>query len=336
MTILADNDYYTAPSANAPLPASGEQGRFANFGTPLNKTNKTGLGSSAALVTAFAAALLVHYLPSEEFSLSTDAGKAILHNLAQAAHCAAQGKIGSGFDVATAVYGSNLYRRFTPSLLQHHGEPGSPGFAKQIRTLIEDTDPEHKWDTEISKSAVTMPKGIRLVMCDVDCGSETPGMVRKVLAWRKQKADEAENIWKQLQARNEEIAAELVRLGRSQDHNYSKLRQIIFQARGLIREMSQKSGVPIEPPSQTKLLDECSNVPGIIGGVVPGAGGYDAIVLLIEDKQEVFDRLQGFLQRREVDTSNDDQGGGKVSILGVREEMEGVRIEDASVYTQWT
>ncbi|KAF2094791.1 Phosphomevalonate kinase [Rhizodiscina lignyota] len=336
VTILADNDYYSAPSDIPCAAGSSNPPKFADFGTPLNKTNKTGLGSSAALVTAFTAALLVHYLPIEEFSLSNDQGKSILHNLAQAAHCAAQGKVGSGFDVASAVYGSCLYRRFSPSILQHHGEPASPGFAKQLKTLVEDTDPKYKWDTEIIKSAVTVPKGIRLVMCDVDCGSETPGMVKKVLAWRSANYEDAERIWKQLQKHNEELAAELVRLGQDQDDNYSALREIIFKARALIREMSQKSDVPIEPPAQTKLLDDCSNVPGVIGGVVPGAGGFDAIALLIEDRAEVLSGLRDYLQDRQADSSSSGQQVGKVNILGVREEMEGVRIEDVSMYAQWT
>ena len=38
--------------------------------------------------------------------------KRIIHNVAQLAHAIAQGKLGSGFDVAAAVYGNQLYRRF--------------------------------------------------------------------------------------------------------------------------------------------------------------------------------------------------------------------------------
>ncbi len=34
--------------------------------------------------------------------------------------------------------------------------------------------------------------------------------------------------------------------------------------------MSELSQVPIEPPKQTKLLDACNEVPGIIMAGVPG------------------------------------------------------------------
>lgn len=37
-----------------------------------------------------------------------------------------------------------------------------------------------------------------------------------------------------------------------------------------MREMGTLSGVPIEPPEQTKLLDTCVSGAGVIGGGVPG------------------------------------------------------------------
>jgi phosphomevalonate kinase len=43
--------------------------------------------------------------------------KRLAHNLAQFVHCFAQGKVGSGFDVSAAVFGSQLYTRFDPSVL---------------------------------------------------------------------------------------------------------------------------------------------------------------------------------------------------------------------------
>ena len=50
-----------------------------------------------------------------------------------------------------------------------------------------------------------------------------------------------------------------------------------------MREMGALTDVPIEPPEQTALLDVCVSVAGVIGGGVPGAGGYDAIWLLVCD-----------------------------------------------------
>lgn len=41
----------------------------------------------------------------------------LIHNLAQYVHSLAQGKVGSGFDVSAAVYGSHVYRRFAVECL---------------------------------------------------------------------------------------------------------------------------------------------------------------------------------------------------------------------------
>ena len=47
-----------------------------------------------------------------------------------------------------------------------------------------------------------------------------------------------------------------------------------------MREMGAAADVPIEPRSQTALLDACVGTAGVIGGGVPGAGGFDAVWLL--------------------------------------------------------
>ena len=48
-----------------------------------------------------------------------------------------------------------------------------------------------------------------------------------------------------------------------------------------MKKMGSKSNVPIEPDSQTHLLDECERRQGVVGSGVPGAGGYDAIWVLV-------------------------------------------------------
>lgn len=336
ITILADDDYYSQTGAKAPGGPEGKS-KFNDFGVPLSEAHKTGLGSSAALVTALTAALLKHYLPGDSFSLNSEQGRRRLHNLAQAAHCAAQGKVGSGFDVASAVYGSCVYRRFSPSLLQEYNEPGTVGFARHLQKLVEEADSSSKWDTEITKSAVSVPRGLRLVMCDVDCGSQTPGMVKKVLQWRKDQSEEAQKIWSRLQKKNEALASDLVHLAEIGSRDYDHLSDSFLQIRSLIREMSERSGVPIEPPEQTELIDACCTVPGVVGGVVPGAGGYDAIVLLIEDDPKVEESLRNFLTARapEGEEASNPSKIGKVSILGVREDMIGVREEAGASYGEW-
>ena len=97
---------------------------------------KTGLGSSATLVTSLLAALLGTFgaisLPGEVVTQAVTLGAtsttptslALLHSLAQLCHCAAQGKVGSGFDVCSATYGSQrCARRRSPRCLAHLQAP---------------------------------------------------------------------------------------------------------------------------------------------------------------------------------------------------------------------
>lgn len=339
ITILADSDYYSNNGSTQGLLSSTDQ-RFRDFNLPLNEAHKTGLGSSAALVTAFTAAVLAYYLSEDTLSLQLEAGKARVHNLAQAAHCAAQGKIGSGFDVAAAVYGSCIYRRFSSTVLEELSEIGTKGFSARLQSLVENTDQSRRWDMNIDRSRSVVPAGLRLVMCDVDCGSETVGMVRTVLSWKKENSGEAALLWKTLQKGNEDLAEELQRLVNEPVRslrNYENLRTIFLTIRSLIREVSIKAGVPIEPEVQTNLLDACCKIPGVIGGVVPGAGGFDAIVLMIEDRSDVVDALHALLDDYKVDSDHGDGASiGRVSLLGVQQEMQGAKVEDPMMYEDWT
>ncbi|KAH7035511.1 ribosomal protein S5 domain 2-type protein [Microdochium trichocladiopsis] len=319
-TVLADNDYYSQPhSSSAADTAKKNPTRFAKFPTTLRDAHKTGLGSSAALVTSLTAALLTYYLSPSDFDLATPQGQRTLHNLAQAAHCAAQGKVGSGFDVAAAVYGSCKYRRFSPSILKGLPEAGKPGFAPALFECVTQAE----WDTEIAKDGVSLPAGVALRMCDVDCGSQTVGMVKKVLAWREQDSQAAKTLWDDLQASNEKLGATL------KAGEVESISGAVASVRELIRAMGTGSGVPIEPESQTALLDALQSVEGVHNGVVPGAGGFDALALVMKDDAETEKRVKQFLETWSADK------GGVVRMLDVKGEMEGVRRESLDQYDGW-
>ena len=331
ITILADKSYYSNPGTVR------SNSHFLDFGIPLTEAHKTGLGSSAALVTALTAALVTYYLPPQEIDLTSEKGKSRLHNLAQAAHCAAQGKVGSGFDVAAAVYGSCLYKRFSPEILARLGDVGSSGFGSRLQSVVDNEDPSIKWDTVIDKSFGGIPRSLRLLMCDVDCGTESVGMAKNVLKWRKEKPEEAALLWATLQKGTDDLARELqsLSIGTGRE-NRENLINIILTIRSLVREMSAKAGVPVEPEVQTKLLDGCRQISGVIGGVVPGAGGFDAIALLVENNESIVEDLQGFLGSYVGGPATEDrQGIGKVKLLDVKQELQGLKMESVSLFDAW-
>ncbi|KAH6631473.1 ribosomal protein S5 domain 2-type protein [Chaetomium tenue] len=327
LLVLADNDYYSKPkepTTTTTTTSSSNQTsphpRFLHFGTTLRDAHKTGLGSSAAIVTALTASLLAHYLPPHLFDLSTPAGRRALHNLAQVAHCAAQGKVGSGFDVASAVYGSSVYRRFSPALLAALPGPGEDGFAEKLVGLVDGEG----WDCEVRKEGVGLPEGVAVRMCDVDCGTQTVSMVKKVHAWREGNAEVAAGVYEQLQGKVDELT-EVLGEGR-----VGEIGRVMKPFRELMRTMGRECGAPIEPDSQEEMLDALEGVEGVLGSVVPGAGGYDAAAVVMRDDEETEKRVKAFL--REWSKEHEIQ----VRLMGVRGETEGARMEDPSEFKLWT
>ena len=173
-----------------------------------------------------------------------------------------------------------------------------------------------------------MPPGVALRMCDVDCGSQTVGMVKQVLAWRTRDPEGSRALWDDLQAANEELAAIL--RGDTEPSTTQEIRSAVARCRTLIRDMGTRSGVPIEPESQTVLLDALNeNVSGVYGGLVPGAGGFDALALIVRDDEDTELRLRDFL----AEWSSKD--GGVVRLLDVKGQREGARTESLEQYEGW-
>ncbi|RSH77383.1 phosphomevalonate kinase [Apiotrichum porosum] len=300
VVVLANNDFYSQreqlAAANLPprLESLAALEPFCPLPRPIGNTNKTGLGSSAALVTSLVAALLQHLGLAD---VASAADRDEIHSLAQAAHCLAQGKVGSGFDVASAVYGTHVYRRFSPSVL----EPLFNGTGSVLSVVRSDA-----WDTE--QRPFRLPRGLRMMLADVDAGTDTPSFVGKVLAWRKDKPEEAKKLWDRVDESNRELEACLAALvDAEKEPSYDQViaeaasrpitelsdgkveallkrtRDAILRVRAGMQAMSSASGVAIEPVEQTRLLDTCSACPGVLGGGVPGAGGYDAVWVLALD-----------------------------------------------------
>ncbi|KAF9049746.1 phosphomevalonate kinase [Panaeolus papilionaceus] len=320
ITIAGDNDFYSqrAKLQELGLPRTIDSlshvPPFCSTGGSLKDVHKTGLGSSAALITSLTSSLLVHLSVIPESSLTDDdtEGRLLAHNLAQFVHCIAQGKIGSGFDISAAVFGSHLYTRFEPSVIQDLMAESTPS-----NLLLPVLTPSNTaWNYRVQP--FKLPPYTRIMLADVDAGSDTPSLVGKVLKWRKEKKEEADALWTHLDQLNQSFAQTLLHLCKLHDQDPETYQEAVkymatlqplqweanpwqppkeipivaafYEAhttsqaiRQKMKEMGDLAGVPIEPDEQTHLLDVCVSQAGVIGGGVPGAGGYDAIWLLVCD-----------------------------------------------------
>lgn len=314
LTLFSDPGYHTQHGAT-PQKSTKSNTTFLFHGRPIEQVPKTGMGLSAGLVTVVATALLCSLLGRPASEILN-----VIHNVAQLAHCEAQGKIGLGFDVAAAVYGSIVYRRFPPETIAGLlGQPLSAELAAQVRTVA-----DSEWD--MVHSPCSLPKSVRLLMGDVSGGSETPKLVSQVLAWRK--ADpQSKEVYASLDAANEQFMAEIEK-ETQRDHEAgtenrgSQLAAAVANIRTCLQTLTARSGAAVEPAEQTRLLDVCAGLPGCLGGVVPGAGGYDAICLLVKAAQ-----LDRFYTAAKAEAALD-----HVTWLDLQEQALGVQEMDPADY----
>ncbi|XP_011621878.1 phosphomevalonate kinase, peroxisomal isoform X1 [Amborella trichopoda] len=275
---------------------------------------KTGLGSSAAMTTAVVATLL-HYLGAINISSSTrgineedtiDAHLNLVHAVAQTAHCMAQGKVGSGFDVSAAVFGSQYYVRFSPEVL-------SPAQVMLKGSSLQDVMSDilkGKWDHE--RVQCSLPPLMTLVLGEPGTGgSSTPSMVGAVKRWQQSDPNKSLKIWSGLSEANSKLEILLNKLRRFAEEQWETYKMVLrgcsrhvsekwreqmadpcrcmiveallgaraamIEIRSFMQQMGKAAGVPIEPESQTQLLDTTMSLEGVLLAGVPGAGGFDAI-----------------------------------------------------------
>nr|XP_023913649.1 phosphomevalonate kinase, peroxisomal [Quercus suber] len=328
ITILGSNEFYSyrnqiearglplTPEALATLPPftsitfnTGE----SNGENCKPEVAKTGLGSSAAMTTAVVGALL-HYLGVVNLSSSKDQHQEkkdatdldVVHMIAQTAHCIAQGKVGSGFDVSSAVYGSHRYVRFSPEVISS-AQVAAKGLPLQ-EVIIDIL--KGKWDHERTK--FSLPPLMTLLLGEPGTGgSSTPSMVGAVKKWQKSDPQKSLETWRKLSEANSSLEVQLNMLSKLAEDHWDAYKCTIENCRRLksdkwleqasepkqdavvkallgardamlgiryhMRLMGEAAGVPIEPESQTQLLDATMNMEGILLAGVPGAGGFDAV-----------------------------------------------------------
>lgn len=336
LELLADNDFYSQRNylTSVNRAVTVKHLRELPPCLPLvGEVSKTGLGSSAAMTTS-----LVCCLYRALHGPSCDVN--YLHSIAQIAHSVAQQKIGSGFDVYTAVYGTCTYRRFSPegvsSMLKGGEQPDNADLALFQNSVTTITASVHN-------TTFRLPEGLKLMLGDIHHGgSSTPGMVVKIMTWKKSVASQADNLWEQLKASNARYVSALQSLlqsATSAPERYQKamstLQSVVLsnhtaagteeeavlhahkcalESRQLLRQVGEAAGVPVEPTELTGLLNDTAAMPGVFATGCPGAGGYDAVFALVIG-EETAAAVEAFWESKQV------------CPLLVREDPHGVMIE---------
>ncbi len=249
---------------------------------------KSGLGSSAAATVAMVHGVLLHHGVSD---------LRIAHHCAQVAHSRAQGKVGSGYDVAAAVFGSQEYQRYSPALVEQ--------FPKSA---------EKTWDYFTRPLRVAPCFYLALATFPKESTS-TVSMTQLTGAWKKTHPKQYADLMQELDDANVDTIAYLEQLHTEKtEENFDLFRQFFEMGRALTRKLGEASGAPIEPADVTALIDQ-SLENGAFVCKAPGAGGKDNLVALCLSEKDAG-RLKTSWKKKGLEP------------LDVKIQNDGVRIEN--------
>ncbi len=240
------------------------------------KIAKSGLGSSAALTVAAVRSVLKAYGVKNDNDT--------VHKLAQTAHALATGKVGSGFDIASASYGSILYTRYSPELVK---ALPSEYTNEQLLALI-----GKEWDYSAEK--VSLPKEFRIVFANfVGESMITAKAIGSVSDFKAKNPKEYGALIKKINAENEKTINALREFSKETSRTFV---ESFNRARILTKQLGILSNVGIEPDDCTALIEESNRI-GAFVTKLPGGGGKDAIAAICRSEEDEK-KLRGFWSSR--------------------------------------
>ena len=223
-----------------------------------SQTHKLGFGSSATTVVSVVCSLLME---GGALNLKTCLTRSLLNEereliarVACDAHNMAQGRIGSGFDVITAVFGSCCFE---------------------------------KTDTFCRHSPFSLPPHIAIALsCGGQGSSRTPVLVRQMKNWREK--DDSKGLWHEYSENNESLVRALC------NGHMDDLKDLFEAKLEIMHRISECSGSQIVPDALYEVMKATNELEGVIGCIVAGAGGFDSFYCLYDERKtqrETFEDL---------------------------------------------
>ncbi len=254
---------------------------------------KIGFGSSAAAVVAAVAVVLKFH----GFDIDTKDAKTVIYKLAAIAHYLAQGKVGSGFDVAASAYGGIfVYQRFDPDWLIER-----VNLNEGMRSIVNSIWPS------LSIEPLAKIEGMHLLIGWTKESANTAEMIRQMDSFRNSDREEYDRIYNEIADTVREIISSW------KQGNKEKILELIKRNRNLLKELGEKSKVNIETEG-LKLLADIAEKHGQAGKLSGAGGGDCGIAFCFDDMAEIaiaeeWEKKGVYLVEADID-------------------FEGVRIED--------
>lgn len=226
-----------------------------------NKTVSVGIGASAASTVAIVGSILKFH----KKDIEKKASKGRIYKIAAISHYFAQGKIGSGFGIASSTFGGIIvYKKFNPEWLVEQIE--------RNRSLSEVVG--MAWP-DLYINSLYIPKGFNLLLGWTGNPSSTPKMVKQMNKWR----DKNKRKYKTMLDKIGSLVEKLIKIWNTEDEK--KIFKLLKKNRELLQELGEETGVDIE----TKKLALLSDIADQNGGVgkLSGAGGGDCGIAVTFD-----------------------------------------------------
>jgi len=218
-----------------------------------SKVVSVGIGASAASTVATVGGVLRFH--GKDIDKKASKGK--IYKLAAISHYFAQGKIGSGFGIASSTFGGVIvYKKFNPSWLIEQINKGIS--FKEIVTM--------EWP-DLYINSLYVPNGFNLLLGWTGTPSSTPKMVRKMNKWKLKNKRRHKNMLDKIGA----LVERIIKAWKSEDKE--NILSLLKKNGELLRELGEETNINIETKKLAILREVANKNNG--AGKVSGAGGGD-------------------------------------------------------------
>lgn len=244
------------------------------------KQKKLGFGSSASATVAIVSAVLAFH----GIDISTHESRDVIYKLSIIAHFFAQGKVGSGFDIAASTYGGIfVYSSFDPRWLMKYMESGA-----QIREIVEE-----KWPLLFIEQ-LEIPENFNLIVGWTKTSAPTSKMIKQMNDFRKKSeknSEKCDHIFSDIA----NIARRVIEAWRSNDEE--RIIEALKENEKLLFELGCTTCIEIE----TRELKRMSDIANSLGGAgkLSGAGGGDCGIAVCFDAS-VADKIRKAWEKAEI------------------------------------
>lgn len=227
------------------------------------KVQKIGFGSSASAVVAIIASIIYYH----GFNINSFEERMKLFKLSVIAHYFAQGKVGSGFDVAASTFGGALiYKRFDPEWL-----------SKQLISHDIVHIVENDWPL-LQIINISLPKELKLLVAFTGTSASTRKLVSQVMQYKEENPEDYYSLINEIKEVTENLKHALV------SNNKLLVLELIKKNSELLHDLSDECSCDLEIRAH-RIMNKIANTYDC-SAKFSGAGGGDCSIGICFDEDK--------------------------------------------------